>query len=86
MEVVRTSCFDGRTKWIAGDVMRLALLVLGLVLIVQALAQGVSPIFQEGFSFQKMGAALDDGLVRLTAGLCAFSVARLLKHPNKGMN
>lgn len=57
--------------------MRWALLILGSLLIVQVLLRALTPMFQDEFSFEKMGAAVD--LVKLTAGLCAVSLADLLK-------
>ena len=63
--------------------MRIALLVLGAVLILQVIIHALAPIFEGAFSAEKFAAALDEDMVRLTAGLCALSLAGLLKRREK---
>jgi len=63
--------------------MRLTLLALGSILILQVVIHALAPIFQGAFSAEKIGAAIDEDMVRLTAGMCALSVAGLLKQRSK---
>ena len=62
-----------------GGYVRICLLVLGFLLLVQT-AGGILMVFLSGsFSFQALGRQFDEDLVKVTAGLGAIAIARLLE-------
>ena len=66
-----------------GDTMRWILVVLGSIQIAQILSHAFGPAFQGGWSAEKLGAVLDKDMVKLTAAICALSVAELLRQRQK---
>jgi len=68
--------------------MRITLLILGSLLILQVIGSSILGIIALGnensLSFQAVGALVDKNLLRLTAGLSAYVLAKLLvKSPTK---
>lgn len=59
--------------------MKLALLVLGVLLILQTAVHVIFALVEGPISFTTIGKQIDEDLVRLTAGLCAVHLARLTK-------
>ena len=60
--------------------MRIALLVLGVLLLLQTATHVILALVEGPISFTTIGRQIDEDLVRLTAGLCAISLARWTKH------
>lgn len=59
--------------------MRTALLVLGVILLLQTATHIFLALVDGPISFTTIGKQIDEDLVRLTAGLCAVSLARWTK-------
>jgi hypothetical protein len=59
--------------------MRWILIVLGSIQIAQVLFHLLVPVLQGEWSAGRLGAVLDEDMVKLTAAVCALSVAGLLK-------
>lgn len=66
-----------------GDTMRWTHIVLGSIQIAQVLFHLLVPVLQGEWSAGRMGAVLDEDMVKLTAAVCALSVAGLLKQREK---
>lgn len=62
-----------------GEAMRIALLILGAILLLQTVIRVLTVATTGPFSFEAVGAEIDKDLVRLTTALCALSLARLLR-------
>jgi len=54
-------------------------LVLGFLLLLQTAAGFATVLLNGSLSFQALGSQFDDDLVKLTAGLCAIALARILE-------
>lgn len=56
--------------------MRIALLVLGVLLLLQTALHIFLAVAEGPITFRTIGQQVDEDLVRITAGLCAVSLAR----------
>ena len=63
--------------------MKLALLVLGALLLLQTAIHVVLASIEGPISFTTIGKPVDEDLVRLTAGLCAVHLVRITKANSK---
>lgn len=63
--------------------MRIALLVLGVMLLLQTVVHVIFALVEGPISFTTVGMQIDEDLVRLTAGLCAVSLARRTKSQSR---
>ena len=75
-------CFT-QPLFFKGDTMRWILIVLGSIQIAQVLFHLLVPVLQGEWSAGRLGAVLDEDMVKLTAAVCALSVAGLLKERGK---